>query len=1018
MFSYDKDIYKRIMKPAGLQYLVDSDTEKELKKHSPKNQEEYWNFLYPQEIVALMGISRPEAFSSISKGNFDKQYVSISTIDNLKLSLKGKNSYLKAIYDHLCRILEDCASIDTMIYVEKKSEKSLSVNREIIDQLHSSRSKEIEERKQALVKTLSFIMDSLKEDILNDKRFSSEISNLINELIEYNPMRVLGLLCTFALFPEDDNDLDFIEDISNQYSNGVDIGLEYIKKETVHSHDLTPFINITKESVLYRESEYDEIIDVIGRNKGIVLSGFGGSGKTSIARLVFSHLKSEYDYCGWINYNGDLKTSMIADIELDEYSDATMTENDIQKKWKYIVKMIANGKKSKIFVIDNVDYIEGVQSPIKDEELAAFSGWDNIKVIITSRLPKITGYDNVIKIKNLGDEDDCDKCIELFYYYNPDAAEYRASNYHIVKKICELAGYNTMAIELLAKDSRYDADNLDKYYRNLIRVGFKYADEVPVETNHDFTRIEVRNEDGTIEHDYYNRGSETAASQLMKLFNMKQRSLVERQILWDFHCLPEAERVSKKELREWLGYSIMEIDRLKEESWIKYEDGFFFMHPLINQAVSCTEEDWEKYWRYAEERRTSEKIPSIVTRIREHNFFDSNDGFVEGIRKIYFADYLSYGGRFLDVVDLLYIADRARKIGVRDIGLKYYKNSYDLVREKNVSDESKIKKDLLWRTSYYYGYMLSYTKVGYDDAYELVSESATIYSKLDEDELDENERSNYSKSVDHLGYIMSYNVEKDAQKDEDINVACRYLKTAISLRIRILANRRIFSSNYYERTGNLEEKNILCNVLKEKIEAIRDEYINNSDLVLELHDYAWSLDNLGGLFSNMDFLAVQRNSQELGAYEFHEMLYEVRFGYYCLKEALNIRKKLAESIGDKYYTEIAWTYRNLVNLLMWYNPDEISVEEIEQNLIKAMEIYDYLEKYYPGQHASSKSKTYISYARVLLKYGKDRKEDALEYYKKAISINEVLNNDYPGLYEQELKDVLKEVESLKITCKS
>lgn len=37
MFSYDKDIYKRIMKPAGLQYIVDSDMEKELKKHSPKN---------------------------------------------------------------------------------------------------------------------------------------------------------------------------------------------------------------------------------------------------------------------------------------------------------------------------------------------------------------------------------------------------------------------------------------------------------------------------------------------------------------------------------------------------------------------------------------------------------------------------------------------------------------------------------------------------------------------------------------------------------------------------------------------------------------------------------------------------------------------------------------------------------------------------------------------------------------------------------------------------------------------
>lgn len=51
MFSYDKDMHKGIMKPAGLQYFVDSDTEKELKKHSPNNQERYWNFLYPQEIM-------------------------------------------------------------------------------------------------------------------------------------------------------------------------------------------------------------------------------------------------------------------------------------------------------------------------------------------------------------------------------------------------------------------------------------------------------------------------------------------------------------------------------------------------------------------------------------------------------------------------------------------------------------------------------------------------------------------------------------------------------------------------------------------------------------------------------------------------------------------------------------------------------------------------------------------------------------------------------------------------------
>jgi len=991
MFSYDKDIYKRIMKPAGLQYLVDSDTEKELKKHSPKNQEEYWNFLYPQEIVALMGISRPEAFSSISKGNFDKQYVSISSIDNLKLSLKGKNSYLKAIYDHLCRILDDCASIDTMIYVEKKSKKSLSVNREIIDQLHASRSKEIGERKQALVKTLSYIMVSLKEEILKDKRFSVEISNLINELIEDNPIRVLGLLCTFALFPEDDNDLDFIEDISNQYGNGVDIGLEYIKKETVHSHDLTPFINITKESVLYRESEYDEIIDVIGRNKGIVLSGFGGSGKTSIARLVFSHLKSEYDYCGWINYNGDLKTSMIADIELDEYSDATMTENDIQKKWKYIVKMLANGKKSKIFVIDNVDYIEGVQSPIKDEELAAFSGWDNIKVIITSRLPKITGYDNVIKIKNLGDEDDCDKCIELFYYYNPDAAEYRDSNYHIVKKICELAGYNTMAIELLAKDSRYDADNLDKYYRNLIRVGFKYADEVPVETNHDFTHIEVRNEDGSIEHDYYNRGSETAASQLMKLFNMKQRSLVERQILWDFHCLPEAERVSKKELREWLGYSIMEIDRLKEESWIKYEDGFFFMHPLINQAVSCTEEDWEKYWRYAEERRTSEKISSIVSCIRKHEWFENTDGFVTGIRKTYFADYLSYEGRFLEPSELLYIADFARKRGVREIGRKYYKISYNKLypqacemgcldagnKIEHLSDEQVVIAKQFWKSTYYFGYMLSYTRSGFDEA-EICLSMASKVMQMIKDFLPIDERDELQgMSLDHYGYVKSNN-HKD-MLNNFVN-ACMLYRLAIMYR-----------------------------------KKLAEKYPDNLSY---RRDLAWSLDNLGTLFAMADYeklIGSKGNDSDLcfngdgplfsydDEYEFF-MNSEGKAEEY-LASALAMRVDIAAKKGEANSTEVAWTCCNLAALLTKY-PNRF--EDAEHFIEDALSIYKELDKEFPEQHASSLARTYTTYGRLLAKW-KGRSADALEAYKKALEINATLEHDYPGVYTKEIEMIKKEL---------
>lgn len=991
MFSYDKDIYKKLMQPVGLQYLVNSDSKKELKKYSPKNQKEYWTFLYPQEIVTLAGLSRPEAFSSISKGKFDKQYVPISYIDNLKLSLKGKNHYLKAIYDHLCRIIDDCAVIDTLIYVEKKSEKSLSVNREMIEQLQVYRFKEIDERKAALIKALSFIMGTLKEDILKDRRFNTEIINLIDELIDEEPIRLLGLLCTFALFPEDDNDFDFIEDIREQYINGIDIGVNFIKKETVQSHDLTSFINITKDSVLYRESEYCEIIDSISRNKGIVISGFGGTGKTSIARLVFSHLKSEYDYCGWINYNGDLKSSMIRDIELDEYSDGTMTENDIQKKWKYIIKMLANSKKSKIFVIDNVDYIEGVQSPMKDEELAALSGWDNIKVIITSRFPSITGYDTVIKIKNLGDNDDCSKCIKLFYYYNHDAEAYRDSNYHTVKQMCGLAGYNTMAIELLAKGSRYDADSLDNYYNNLLRVGFKYADEVPVETNHDFTHMDIRKEDGTIEHNYYDRGHETATSQLIKLFNMKQRSLVERQILWDFHCMPETERVSRKELSEWLGYSIIDINRLKEESWIKYEDGYFFMHPLINQAVACTEENWKKHWLYAEERRKKEKTPSIVSRIRMYEWFENKDDFAMAIRKTYFADYLSYEGRFLTPRELLYIADFARKKGVRDIGCKYYKISYDKLyhqacemgcldegnRIEHLSDEQILIAKQFWKCTYYYGYMLSYTRSGLDEAEIYLRLASKVIQRI-KDFLPTDERDKLQgMSFDHYGYVKSNN-NKDTLNNF-VN-ACMLYRLAIMYR-------------------------------KKLVEKYPDNLSYKRDL-------AWSLDNLGTLFAMVDYkklIGTKGNDHDLclcgegrlfsydNEYEF--FMNSERKAEEYLKVALTMRDEIADKKGEFDSTEVAWTCCNLASLLTKY-PDRY--EDAEHFIENALRIYTELDKKFPNRHASSMARTYTSYGRLLAKW-KGRRADALEAFKKALQINVLLEHDFPGVYTKEIEAIKKEL---------
>ena len=51
------------------------------------------------------------------------------------------------------------------------------------------------------------------------------------------------------------------------------------------------------------------------------------------------------------------------------------------------------------------------------------STWNNTTLIITSRIASIIGYTTKrVLINNLGDKNNDEKCIELFYHYNESAA--------------------------------------------------------------------------------------------------------------------------------------------------------------------------------------------------------------------------------------------------------------------------------------------------------------------------------------------------------------------------------------------------------------------------------------------------------------------------------------------------------------------------------------------------------------------------------------------------------------------
>lgn len=48
-----------------------------------------------------------------------------------------------------------------------------------------------------------------------------------------------------------------------------------------------------------------------------MVNGFGGIGKTSLAQLVFHKFHERYDEVAWIDYQGDLRKSLLAKIQMD-----------------------------------------------------------------------------------------------------------------------------------------------------------------------------------------------------------------------------------------------------------------------------------------------------------------------------------------------------------------------------------------------------------------------------------------------------------------------------------------------------------------------------------------------------------------------------------------------------------------------------------------------------------------------------------------------------------------------------
>lgn len=297
----------------------------------------------------------------------------------------------------------------------------------------------------------------------------------------------------------------------------------------------------------------------------------------------------------------------------------------------------------------------------------------------------------------------------------------------------------------------------------------------------------------------------------------------------------------------------------------------------------------------------------------------------------------------------------ALRIMTEKMNLEYFMESIKGIYGVNFSRMSEQELfDTIWswfysKCTYFYSYMLSYTKSGYTEAENLLKKSLEIAEHIIQEKGDTDDNILIlATSLDYLGYILSNSLNNDIIR---ITLADTYLKEAVMLR------------------------QILCSAHPEHYRL--------------MHDYAWSLDNLGAFYTKIDVRNINFDTKQESNGIIHlteeEIVQNKRHTEALLKEALEIRLALSKARGDECSTEVAWTYFNLAeliynNLVDDSNSNDINrflnialrqnkLQNAETYINKALDIYHRLDQRYPGQHMSSEARTTALYVFVMVGVG-------------------------------------------------
>lgn len=648
-----------------------------------------------------------------------------------------------------------------------------------------------------------------------------------------------------------------------------------------------------EQNIIHRETELSKIEHFLAvGKKNLLLNGFGGMGKTSLARVLYSKLSNRYSSIGWIEYRGNLKMSLLASMEL--YEDV----KDQEKRWEILSKCLKNDLSQKLLFIDNVDKdAMQEQNPLSDETLLAISGWPNVTIILTSRFDEIQGYQSY-KVGYLGDDVNRKAwCADLFYfYYNRE--EYikpRQDRYQIefVYALIKHAGYHTYAIELLAKSAKYEP-SLGHYLNAIKKLGFRFP-SLNIRTGHKDT--------------YAN-----AAEQLRTLFDMKTRTNQEKCILWDFAILPNISLTSE-EVNDWFGYTPNDLDQLIAESWLLFQKEFF-MHPLIKEVILLHSEEGKA------PSGTASKLTQLLYNNHSNHFISNREAYTTIIRKLDIAEniikYVPIQEDYISAKIYFNVGYCFSKVRRRITAITYLEKALQIYQQLESIMPGKYIEDIA-EVNYQLGYVESATE-GYHAKSVIPLQEALKIHRMQEVKHPRMYAAKIARVCDHLGYVLS-NIEN--RRDEAENL----LLEALSIRRKLAVN----NPSIYEVSVATTCDNLGCllsvdNNRRDKSEKLLKEALAirrrlaNENPEQHLTEVAWTCHNLG------DLLAMD-SERRVEAEQFY-------------REALEIRYQLEHENTGIYTGNIAWTSASLAKLLSTDKNRTAEVKTLCHEVLKIRQTLD------------------------------------------------------------------------------